>query len=115
MNKKKLYRLTFLTHWGSVCEVYARNINEGEIYGFIEVEDFIFGENTSVVIDPAEERLKNEFSGVLRSYIPWQAVVRIDLVEREGTIKVTPLEKNNNVSAFPGNYLNIVKPEIPKS
>lgn len=115
MTKKKLYRLTYVTHWGSVCEIYVRNIGESEMYGFIEIEGFIFGENSSLVIDPAEERLKNEFAGVTRSYIPWQAVVRIDLVEKEGVVKVMPLDKNNVTTLSANPYLSVVKPEIPKT
>jgi hypothetical protein len=99
MAKKNLYRIIYINQ-GKVYEIYARSIAQSGMHGFVEVEDLLFGEHTSVVIDPAEERLKNEFSGVKRSYIPMHAVIRIDEVEKEGTAKIVPLE--GNVSAFPG-------------
>ena len=51
---------------------------------FLEVEQFIFGERSQMIVDPAEEKLKNEFSSIKRSFIPMQSVVRIDEVEKEG-------------------------------
>ena len=41
-----------------------------------------------IVVDPAEERLKSEFAGVKRSYIPMHAIVRIDEVEKEGSVRI---------------------------
>jgi len=55
-----------------------------------------------VLVDPSEERLKSEFAGVKRTYIPLQAVVRIDEVEKEGTNKIVALASSQgNVSSFP--------------
>jgi len=68
---------------------------------FIEVEELIFGERSSVLINPAEEKLQNEFAGVKRTFIPLYAVVRIDEVEREGVSKVRPVEGGDNVTPFP--------------
>ena len=36
-----------------------------------------------VVVDPTEEKLKSEFTGVKRSFIPMQAIIRIDEVEKK--------------------------------
>ena len=79
-------------------EVYARQIYQSDLYGFLEIEELVFGERSSVVVDPSEEKLKQEFQGVKRSYIPIHSVVRVDEVERvgvtrvrEGTATVTPI------------------------
>lgn len=85
---------------GQVFEVYARNIYQSEMYGFVEVEDYVFGNKTQVVIDPGEDKLRNEFEGVQRSYIPMHSIVRIDEVEKEGVAKVTDV-KGGNVAPFP--------------
>ena len=54
------------------------------------------------MVDPSEERLKTEFTGVQRTYIPMPAVVRIDEVEKQGTAKITPISsKGDNITAFP--------------
>jgi Domain of unknown function (DUF1820) len=59
---RRTYRVTFLNQ-GKVYEIYARNVAHGEMFGFIEVSDIVFGERSQVVVDPSEESLKHEFSG----------------------------------------------------
>ena len=70
------------------------------MYGFIEVEDYIFGKKTQVVIDPSEDKLRTEFDGVQRSFIPMHAIIRIDEVEKEGIAKVTE-STGTNITPFP--------------
>ena len=69
-----------------------------DLWGFIEIENFVFGERSQMVVDPAEEKLKTEFTGVKRSFIPLQAIVRIDEVEKEG---VATISKGDNIAPFP--------------
>jgi hypothetical protein len=97
---KSIYRVLFVNQ-GKLYELYAREIYQGDLYGFIEVEELIFGERSSVLINPAEERLQNEFAGVKRTFVPLHSVVRIDEVEREGVSKVRPVEGGDNVTPFP--------------
>ena len=66
---KSIYRVLFVNQ-GKLYELYAREIYQGDLYGFIEVEELIFGERSSVLINPAEEKLQNEFVGVKRTFIP---------------------------------------------
>ncbi|ASQ45878.1 DUF1820 family protein [Legionella clemsonensis] len=101
MSKKTLYRITFANQ-DAVYEIYARNVCESEIFGFLEVEDFVFGENTSLVVDPSEERLKVEFNSVKRTYIPMHAIFRIDEVNKQGVAKVRDkVVEEGKVSMFP--------------
>lgn len=101
MSKNKLYRITF-SHMDSVYEIYANKVCESEMFGFIEVGEFVFGENTALVVDPSEERLKSEFSDVNQTYIPMNAVIRIDEVAKKGTSKVHDKGKNTgNISMLP--------------
>ena len=76
-NSKKTYRITFHNQ-GKIYEIYAKSVHQSDLFGFIEVEQIVFGEKSSLLVDPSEERLKTEFSGVKRTYIPMHAVVRID-------------------------------------
>ena len=99
VEKKHVYRVSFLNH-GSVYEVYARELYQSDLYGFIEVEDFLFGNRSQLVVDPGEERLKAEFSGVSRSYVPIHSILRIDEVEKEGVGKITEV-KGDKVMPFP--------------
>ena len=59
------------------------------MYGFIEIEDYIFDQSSQIVVDTSEEKLKSKFSGVDRSYIPISCILRIDEVEKKGIAKIT--------------------------
>jgi hypothetical protein len=86
---------------GKVYEVYARKVSHGELFGFIEIEELVFGERTSVVLDPSEERIKGEFAGVKRTFLPMHSVLRVDEVKKHGVSKITMLEGGASVSPFP--------------
>ena len=88
MAKRHTYRITFHNQ-GKVYEIYAREVHQSNLLGFVEVETIVFGEKSSVVVDPSEENLKAEFAGVARTYIPMHAVIRIDEVEKLGHGKIT--------------------------
>jgi len=98
--EKHIFRVTFFNQ-GEIFEVYARSVSQGGLFGFIEIEEFVFGASTTVVIDPSQERLEKEFSGVKRSYIPMHSVVRIDEVEKEGIGRIRPRAEGDNVRSFP--------------
>jgi hypothetical protein len=96
-----IFRIMFVNQ-GKVYEIYARRVSHGELFGFIEVEEFVFGERATVVVDPAEERIKSEFDGVKRTYLPLHSILRIDEVKKQGVSKITALEGGGaNVSQFP--------------
>lgn len=96
-----IYKVIFLNQ-NKVYEVYAKAIYQSELYGFVEVEEFIFGERSQMIVDPGEEKLKTEFAGVNRSYVPMHSIVRIDEVEKEGVGKVLDASGGgSNVAAFP--------------
>jgi len=98
MSKSKLYRVQFQNK-GEMYEIYVENVFQGDIFGFIVVENFVFGTRTSVVVDPGEEKLRKEFESVQRSFIPMHSVVRIDEVEKQGVSKITDLD--SKVAQFP--------------
>jgi hypothetical protein len=104
MNKKKnIYKIQFHNQ-GKLYELYAREVTQSHMYAFVEVADIIFGEKSKLVVDPSEERLKQEFSSVSRTYIPLHSVVRIDEVEKEGVNKIienSGTSDGGNVSPFP--------------
>jgi hypothetical protein len=100
MAASHIFRILFVNQ-GKVYEVYARKVNHGELFGFIEVEDLVFGERSSVVLDPSEERIKSEFNGVKRTFLPLHSVLRIDEVKKQGVSKITALEGGANVAQFP--------------
>ena len=99
MGKKELYKVIFMSH-GKIYEIYARHVGHGEMFGFIEVEELVFGERTTVVVDPAEEKIKAEFENVRRTYLPMHSIIRIDEVDKHGVSKISKVE-GGNVAQFP--------------
>lgn len=107
-----LYRILFYQD-NKLYEVYANYVSEESLVGFLEIEELVFKDSKSgVVVDPGEEKLRQEFKDVKRSYIPIHLVQRIDEVLKEGvaTIKETK-STTSNVSPFPGVKLKTTKPE----
>ncbi len=98
MVKKNLYRIVFMSQ-GQVYEIYARQVGQGALFGFVEVEQLVFGERTTVVVDPSEEKIKSEFEHVTRTYLPMHSIIRIDEVDKQGASKITKVE--GNVTQFP--------------
>ena len=97
--ESSIYRVIFHNQ-GQVYTVYAKSIYQSDLYGFVELEDYVFGKPQQMVIDPGEDKLRTEFEGVQRSFVPMHAVVRIDEVEREGQAKITD-SKGEKVTPFP--------------
>jgi len=101
MAKKQIYRVIFHNQ-DKIFEVYAKSVSQGALFGFIEIEQLVFGEKSSLVVDPSEETLKTEFSNVTRTYIPMHSIIRIDEVNKQGLAKISQhAEHGNNVSPFP--------------
>jgi len=93
MSEKQIYKVVFISQ-EQIYEVFVKNVYQGDLYGFVIIEDFVFGENSLIVIDPSEEKLRAEFEGVNRSFIPVQRIIRIDQVKKRGMSKVRSLSKN---------------------
>jgi hypothetical protein len=92
MSEKHIYKVVFVNQ-DQVYEVYVESVYQGELYGFVIIEDFVFGEKSSIVVDPTEEKLRLEFEGVSRSFIPVHKIVRIDQVKKRGTAKIVGITK----------------------
>jgi len=95
-----IFRVSFHNQ-GKVYQLHAERVTQGELYGFIEIADLLFDEHTSLVIDPAEEKLKAEFDGTHRIMIPMHSIIRIDEVEKRGQNMIFDVEDTSNVMPFP--------------
>lgn len=84
---KPLYKITFLNA-GRIYELYARQVVSGALWGFTEVSELVFDVNDGVVIDPTEERLRDEFVNTRVLHLPMQSIVRIEEVARKGTAAI---------------------------
>ncbi|MBT8131982.1 MAG: DUF1820 family protein [Gammaproteobacteria bacterium] len=99
MTDKNLYRITFHSQ-GKIYEIYARKVSDAGLLGFVQVEELVFGERAGLVVDPSEERIRDEFAGVSKTYLPIQSIIRVDLVDRQGVSKIRDAS-GDNVSPFP--------------
>jgi hypothetical protein len=99
MATSHIFKVVFVNQ-GKVYEIYARKVSHGTLLGFIEVEELVFGERSAVVVDPSEERIKGEFEGVKRTYLPMHSIIRIDEVRKQGVSKISSFE-GSNVAQFP--------------
>ncbi|QHG92591.1 DUF1820 family protein [Coxiella endosymbiont of Amblyomma sculptum] len=106
--KQRIYRVIF-SQDEKVYEMYAKYISEESLTGFIEMEKLIFNDDISVIVNSSEEKLKIEFQGVKRTYIPMHMILRIDEMEKKGSAKIKGLVKKENVHHFPKVFSNPMK------
>ena len=100
MASSHIFKIMFVNQ-GKVYEIYARKVGQGRLFGFIDVEELVFGERSTVVLDPGEERIKSEFMGVKCTMLPMHSVLRIDAVKKQGVSKISALEGGSNIAQFP--------------
>jgi len=102
---KRTYKVIFSSH-GQVYEIFARKVMQAELMGFVQIEDLVFGQRSSVVVDPSEEKLKIEFQGVKRIFLPIYSIARIDEVEKEGPPRIhSQTDGDAKVTFFPSPIL----------
>ena len=101
MRARKLYKVTFLNQ-GKVYELYARQVTASGLWGFTEVSELVF-ENPpdTLVVDPTEERLRDEFKDTRVLHLPMQSVVRVEEVEKRGTLAIRDSATGEKITPFP--------------
>lgn len=101
---KSIFRILFHNQ-DKVYELYAHEVGQASMMGFIEIGDIIFGERSQLLVDPAEEKLKSEFGNVKHTYVPHHSIIRIDEVKKEGQNKIHDSDKSS-VSVLPGSQFS---------
>lgn len=101
MGAKKLYKVTFL-HLGKCYELYARHVASSALWGFTEIGELVFEPvGSGLLVDPSEERLREEFADTRVLHLPMQSVVLIEEVERKGAIAIRDASDGQKVMPFP--------------
>jgi hypothetical protein len=101
MPGKKLYKVTFLNQ-GKVYELYARRVSASALWGYTEIAELVFEPaGAGLVVDPTEERLREEFKDTRALHLPMQAVVRIEEVERRGPLAIRDSQSGEKIMPFP--------------
>jgi len=100
MRNKKLYKVTFLSQ---TLELYARQVSSSALWGFTEVAEIVFDQaGDGVVIDPTEERLREEFGNTKVLHLPIQCIVRVEEVEKRGPLSIRDAASGEKVvTPFP--------------
>jgi hypothetical protein len=99
--KRSIYKVVFQAQ-GQVVELYARLVTQSGIFGFIEIEDLLFGQRSELVVDPSEEALRSEYGAAKRLHLPLHSILRIEEVEKEGSARVRQgKEESGLVTPFP--------------
>ena len=101
---KSIFRVLFINQ-NKVYELYAREVGQASMLGFIEIGVIIFGERSKLLVDPAEEKLKSEFGDVKNTYVPHHSIIRIDEVEKEGKNKIHDTD-GSSISVLPGSQFS---------
>ncbi len=99
-DKEKLFRVAFLNH-GKVYELFCTDVCTSALLGFVEVSGLVFGEKDSLVIDPTEEKMLDEFDGVEVLHLPLHSVLRVEQVKKKGQAVIRDRESGEKVTPFP--------------
>lgn len=102
MNKDqdRLYKLVFYQN-NRIYELYCKSVTSSGLYGFIEAAELVFETDSGVVVDPTEERLREEFADVDVLHLPMHSVVRVEQVSKRGQCVIRDREGGDKVTPFP--------------
>jgi hypothetical protein len=83
--KKKLFRIDFVNGNKENFSIYASKVNPSSFLGLIEVSDIVFMDTSDIILNPQDDKVKKEFKNVERTFLPLNAIIRIDevLLEKE--------------------------------
>lgn len=97
----KLYKVSFFNQ-SQVYELYCRKVaDSGLSYGFIQISDLVFEADDGVLIDPTEERLRDEFGDVEVLHLPMSAVIRVEETKKRGTAVIRDSKSGEKVTPLP--------------
>jgi len=100
MAEKRLYKIIFLNQ-GKVYELFSQGVSSSGLWGFIEVSDLVFDAGEGLVVDPTEERMRQEFADARVLHLPIQTVLRVEEVEKRGPCLIRDRESGEKVTPFP--------------
>ena len=103
-----LYRIRFFNIDDELYELYAKSVYQADnMFGFLTIEDLVFGEDSQIIANPQEDKLRTEFSGTKRLFVPHHSVVMVEEVQRRGKAKIIKSE-------FPANKRSVVYAKEPR-
>ena len=100
MAEKRLYKIIFLNQ-GKVYELFSKSVTSSGLWGFIEVSNLVFESGEGLVVDPTEEKMRQEFADARVLHLPIQSVLRVEEVEKRGQCLIRDRESGEKVTPFP--------------
>jgi hypothetical protein len=101
MRKNRLYKITFL-NLGKSYELYARHVQSSDLWGFTTISDIVFdASGESLIVDPAEEKLRDEFKNTKALHLPIQSILRIEEVDKRSTAHIRDVATGETITPFP--------------
>lgn len=100
MSDDKLYKVVFL-NGGKVYELFSRGVTSSGLWGFIEVSELVFETKEGLVVDPTEEKMRQEFEHASVLHLPIQSVLRVEEVKKRGKCLIRDRESGEKVTPFP--------------
>lgn len=98
--QKKFFKVLFFNQ-GKIYEIFAKNVLQSNLFGFLEIEDLIFGEKSNVLVDPNEDSIKKEFENTKRLYIPIHSIIRVEEIDKEVQLKPRVISLKENTASRP--------------
>jgi hypothetical protein len=100
MAEKRLYKIIFLNQ-GKVYELYSEGVTSSGLWGFIEISGLVFESGEGLVVDPTEEKMRQEFQNARVLHLPIQSILRIEEVDKRGKCLIRDRESGEKVTPFP--------------
>lgn len=100
MAEKNLYKVVFLNN-GKVYELFANSVVSSGLWGFVEVSDLVFETSDGLVVDPTEEKMRQEFEHASVLHLPMQSVLRVEEVAKRGQCLIRDRKSGEKVTPFP--------------
>ena len=95
-----MYRVAFHNR-GKVYELYCTDVSTSALWGFLEISGMVFDTGETVVVDPSEEKIREEFADVEVLHVPLHGVLRVEQVRRKGQATIRDRESGEKVTPFP--------------
>ena len=99
-DNEKLFRIAFLNQ-GKVYELFCTGVCTSGLLGLVEASGLMLGEKDSLVVDPTEEKMRDEFDGVEILHLPMHSVLRVEQVRKKGQAVIRDRESGEKVTPFP--------------
>jgi hypothetical protein len=98
---KTLYKVTFVNN-GKSYEIYAQHVGTSHLWGFTEVGQLVFEpRGEGLVVDPTEERLREEFEDTRTLHLPMHAIVKVEEVVRRSPAAIRDAASGEKITPFP--------------